>query len=179
MNHMRTPIATVVFLALVLGLALDCAAQTEAKPSTPKPPPASEEVNSPTVKGDRLRRPGFLFLELDCYDLAGAIDFFREVAGFEMNRNDGAFVILRSDRGEILLNRRGTAPKGSGANPPYQGPRVEIGLVVDDLDKAFAAAQKFPGWTIADRIARQPWGVRDFRVWSPERYYLRITEGPR
>jgi hypothetical protein len=65
------------------------------------------------------------------------------------------------------------------SNGSGQGPRVEIGIVVEDLDKAFAAAQKHPAWTIADRIARQSWGVRDFRVWSPERYYLRITEGPR
>jgi len=174
MNTTPSDIRLVLF-ALTMILALDCAAQTEAKPAPGKVPEG--EVNSPTVKGDRLRRPGFLFLELDCYDLAGAIDFFRDVAGFEMNRNDGAFVILRSERGELLLNRRGAAPKGA-PNPPVQGPRVEIGLVVADLDKAFAAAQKHPGWTIADRIAHQPWGVRDFRVWSPEHYYLRITEGP-
>jgi catechol 2,3-dioxygenase-like lactoylglutathione lyase family enzyme len=178
----------VILSALILNFTPDCAAQTEAKPAPGNPPPAKakgagEEVDSPTAKGDRLRRPGFLFLELDCHDLEEAIAFFHDVAGFEINRNDGNFVILRSERGELLLNRRGAAPKGNapGAQPvaKVQGPRVEIGIVVDDLDKAFAAAQKHPSWTIADRIARQSWGVRDFRVWSPERYYLRITEGPR
>src|SRR3954452_7121622 len=127
MSHcIRTPLATAVFLALTLSLTLDCAAQTEAKPSAPKPPPASEEVNSSTAKGDRSRRPGFLFLELDCYDLAGAVAFFHDVAGFEMNRNDGAFLILRSERGELLLNRRGAAPSGAQPVPKVQGPRVEI-----------------------------------------------------
>jgi len=176
-----------ILFALISSFTLDCAAQTEIKPAVKNPPPTAEktpgeELDSPTAKGDRLRRPGFLFLELDCYDLAGAIEFFRDVAGFEINRNDGDFVILRSKRGELLLNRRGPAPKGNAPVvqpvPRVQGPRVEIGIVVEDLNKAFAAAQKHPGWTIADRIARQPWGVRDFRVWSPERYYLRITEGP-
>jgi hypothetical protein len=167
--------------ATMAGVGLSALAFEPARAAEAASPDA-HEVNSSTAKGDRLRRPGFLFLELDCYDLAGAIDFFREVAGFEINRNDGAFVILRSERGELLLNRRGAAPKdgvpGAPLNPPVQGPRVEIGIVVEDLDKAFAAAQTHPGWTIADRIAHQPWGVRDFRVWSPERYYLRITERP-
>ena len=93
-----------------------------------------------------------------------------------MNR-DGNFVILRSERGEILLNAKGGKPSEKPAR--YQGPRVEIGLVVGDLDKAFAAAKQRTGWTIEGRIARQPWGVRDFRVFSPEGYYLRITEGPK
>ena len=171
----------VILSALILNFTPDCAAQAEAGPPAKAKGPG-EEVDSPTAKGDRLRRPGFLFLELDCHDLEGAIAFFHDVAGFEINRNDGNFVILRSERGELLLNRRGAAPKGSAPGAPVakvQGPRIEIGIVVDDLDKAFAAAQKHPGWTIADRIARQSWGARDFRVWSPQRYYLRITEGPR
>ena len=170
-----------LLFALLWSSTPDCAAQAETKPAAVKAPGA--EVDSPTAKGDRLRRPGFLFLELDCHDLEGAIAFFHDVAGFEINRNDGDFVILRSERGELLLNRRGPAPKGTaaGAQPvaKVQGPRVEIGIVVEDLDKAFAAVQKHSGWTIADRIARQSWGVRDFRVFSPERYYLRITEGPK
>jgi len=177
----RVTVLCVILFALNLIFTPDCAAQAEAKPPA-KAKASGEEIDSPTAKGDRLRRPGFLFLELDCHDLEEAIAFFHDVAGFEINRNDGNFVILRSERGELLLNRRGAAPKGNAPGAPIpkvQGPRVEIGIVVDDLDKAFAAAQKHPAWTIADRIARQSWGVRDFRVWSPERYYLRITEGPR
>lgn len=176
-----------VLSVLTSGFTLVCTAQTETKSPVPNPPPGGEkgsgpEVDSPTAKGDRLRRPGFLFLELDCHDIADSIDFFREVAGYEINRNDGDFVILRSERGELLLNRRPPPKTGaSGAKPitTVQGPRIEIGIVVGDLDKSFAAAKKHAGWTIASGIARQPWGVRDFRVFSPERYYLRVTEGPK
>lgn len=137
---------------------------------------AGQVVNDPTKKGDRMRRPGFLFLELDCHDLASHVQFFEQVAGFELNRKDGNFLILRSPSGEILLNGvGGKAPE----NPPrYQGPRVEIGIVVANLDKAFEQAKLQKGWTIQSGIARQPWNARDFRVYSPERYYLRITEGP-
>lgn len=134
-------------------------------------------MDDPTKKNDGLRQPGFLFLELDCRDLASHIDFFKTVAGFDLNRKDGNFVILRSERGEILLN--GVGGKAGEKPVRYQGPRVEIGIVVSDLDAAFAAAGKHEGWRIEGAIARQPWGVRDFRVYSPEGYYLRITEGPK
>lgn len=140
-------------------------------------PPAKSAnvVDNPTQAGDRLRQHGFLFLELDCRDLADHIAFFKGVGGFEVNRRDGNFVILRSPRGELLLNGKG----GEGKPVRYQGPRVEIGLVVEDLDQAFAHAKEHKGWTIQAGIVRQSWGVRDFRVFTPEGYYLRVTEGPK
>jgi hypothetical protein len=165
-----------------LALATTSFAQTESKPSIPSTP--KPEIDNPVAKDDRLRGPGFVFVEFDCYDIAGTIDFFRDVAGFQVNRNEGKFAVLRTKQAEILLNQRSPAPKpatgtaGDQPLPKYQGPRVEIGIVVEDLDKAFAAAQKHPDWAIAARIAHQSWGVRDFRVYSPERYYFRFTEAP-
>jgi predicted enzyme related to lactoylglutathione lyase len=144
-------------------------------------PPSSKGEDKPRAADDgakkskQLRQPGFLFLELDCRDLADHISFFKDVAGFEVERKTGNFVVLLSARGEILLNGVG----GEGKPVRYQGPRVEIGIVVEDLDKAFEQAKNHKGWSIAAGIARQSWGVRDFRVYSPEGYYLRITEGPK
>jgi predicted enzyme related to lactoylglutathione lyase len=161
--------------SLLVSLLLGCTLLTavQAQPSAGK----GNVVDDPTGKGDRLRRPGFLFLELDCHDLKAHVEFFKSVAGYALNRQQGNFVILRSERGEILLNGVGGT---AGSKPArYQGPRVEIGIVVDDLDRAFLEAKKHEGWTIQVGIANQPWGVRDFRVTSPEGYYLRITEGPR
>jgi lactoylglutathione lyase len=60
-----------------------------------------------------------------------------------------------------------------------QGLGVEIGLVVGDLDKAYAAAVQCKGRSISTGIARRPWGVRDFRVLTPDGYYVRVTEGPK
>jgi predicted enzyme related to lactoylglutathione lyase len=145
--------------------------------SQPTSKEKSKEVDDPTKKNDRLRQPGFLFLEIDCHDLTSHIDFFKTVAGYELNRKDGNFVILRSERGEILLNGVKAPLKDKPAR--YQGPRVEIGIVVGDLDKSFAQTKTHKGWTIAANIVRQSWGVRDFRVYSPEGYYFRITEGPK
>jgi hypothetical protein len=149
-------------------------------PAAPQPPSGKGEdkpkaVDDTAKKGKQLRQPGFLFVELDCRELADHIAFFKDVAGFEVKRQTGNFVVLLSDRGEILLNGVG----GGGKPVRYQGPRVEIGIVVEDLDKAFDQAKKHEKWSIAAGIVRQSWGVRDFRVYSPEGYYLRITEGPK
>ena len=61
----------------------------------------------------------------------------------------------------------------------FGGLGIEIGIVVADLDKAYAAALKFKdkGWPISTGIVRRPWGARDFRVLAPDGYYLRFTEG--
>jgi len=54
---------------------------------------------------------------------------------------------------------------------------LEIGMVVADLDKAFAATNNQPGFPVSSGIVKRPWGVRDFRVLTPDGYYLRFTEG--
>jgi hypothetical protein len=164
-------LATFALAIRSLPFASDLAAQQPPAKQKEKP----KDADDPTKTNDRLRRPGFLFLEIDCYDVTSHIDFFKTTAGYEVNRKDGNFVILRSERGEILLN--GVGAKGKPAR--YQGPRVEVGIVVGDLDKSFAEAKKHKGWTIAAEIRRQPWNARDYRVYSPEGYYFRITEGPK
>ena len=120
-----------VLLALVAilfsGNLAACQQQAPAKDKE-----NANRVDDPTQKGDRLRQHGFLFLELDCHDAESHIEFFKTVTGFDVNRRDGNFVILRSERGEILLNAKGGKPSEKPAR--YQGPRVEIGLVVGDLD---------------------------------------------
>jgi hypothetical protein len=164
-----TPCALLVFVL--------CGELSGQDTSPLKNPDKPKVVDDPTKAGDRLRRPGFLFLELDCRDLADHIAFFKSVAGFDVKRRQGSFVVLRSAHGEILLNGVGGAAPAKPVR--YQGPRVEIGIVVGDLDQAFAQAKEHKQWPIQAGIARQPWGVRDFRVFSPEGYYFRITEGPK
>ena len=66
--------------------------------------------------------------------------------------------------------------------PVAEGTRGDVVLLQDvlaDLDKAYAAALTFKdkGFAISSGIAMRPWGVRDFRVLTPDGYYLRFTEG--
>lgn len=140
-----------------------------------RPAPDSKSADESARNAGRLRKPGFVFVELTCRSIADHVAFFGGVGGFEIARKESNFAILLSARGEVLLNEVG----GEGKPVRHQGPRVEIGIVVDDLDKALAHAKKQKGWTIEPGILRQPWGVRDFRVFAPEGYYLRITEGPK
>jgi predicted enzyme related to lactoylglutathione lyase len=146
-----------------------------SNPASPNPPDGAA-----TERHDRLRQPGFVFVELFTQDLSGYIDFFQTVAGFKLNRKEGTFVQLQSERSEILLNSTKDFPKSHPFRDKVIGNgqvvMVEIGIVVADLDKSHAAAQKFKGWTIIAGIVRQPWGPRDFRVLSPDGYYLRFTE---
>jgi catechol 2,3-dioxygenase-like lactoylglutathione lyase family enzyme len=133
-----------------------------------KPADARELVEHPAQE---LRKPGFLFLELNITDYVGHIKFFEDVTGYKLVRNDGGFAILQTDCGEILLNDL----KRVRETPANRIATFEIGLVVKDLDAAFAAAQKHP-FRITSKIQKQPWGVRDFRVLTPDGVYLRITE---
>jgi uncharacterized glyoxalase superfamily protein PhnB len=51
---------------------------------------------------------------------------------------------------------------------------VEIVLEVDDLAAERDRVSR-AGWPVADEVALQPWGLRDFRLVDPSGYYLRIT----
>lgn len=163
---MRVQWAAVVLVALAMSEAPGNRASLSASRS---------ETGGATAAPEQFRKHGFVFVELDCRNLAEYIGFFKGVGGFQVERTDGGFVVLHSARGEILLNEK----SGQGRLARFQGPRVEIGIVVDDLDGAYAHARACKAWTLAADIVRRPWGVRDFRVYSPEGYYFRITEAPK
>jgi lactoylglutathione lyase len=139
------------------------------QPSEPKKEAAADE--SAVRKENRLRKPGFLFLELTVSDFAANIKFFEDVAGYKVVRKEENFAILQTEFGELLLNGTNRVRE----KPAARIAGLEIGLVVGDLDQTFAAAKEFD-WRITSGIAKQPWGVRDFRVLSPDGYYLRFTE---
>jgi lactoylglutathione lyase len=148
-------------------------AATDSK-ATPAPPAASEPS---------LRKPGFTFMELGTERVDDYFSFFENVAGFRLTRKMPGYIDSRSDLAELTF----VAPKFWGAGHPFngkitgsgQGVGIEIGIVVADLDKSYAAALKFKdkGFPISTGIVRRPWGVRDFRVLAPDGYYFRFTEG--
>lgn len=130
-----------------------------------------------------LRQPGFLFLELETQHLDEYETFFQAVMGFQTTYRQGRFLTMETARGQLLLLHPDELPAGHPFHGKYkgsdQGQGVEIGLVVADLDHAFAEASKHKAWRISSGIARRPWGVRDFRILAPDGYYLRFTEGPK
>jgi len=160
---MKPTIRWIFAVAILLAVALPAATQEK-------------------VKKAELRKPGFIFLELGTQRVVEYVDYFRTVLGYEVIHQEQGYASLESSVAQLLLMDPRGWPKG---HPFYgkttgsgQGIGIEIGLVVADLDKTFAAASKQKGWPISTGIVHRPWGVRDFRVLSPDGYYLRFTEGP-
>lgn len=140
--------------------------------------PAVSEDPAKKVSATSLRQPGFLFLELTVENVADHVAFFGAVADYKPLEQDGKWAWLQSTRGDLMFNGTGGVPgRGQPAGKRRVG-GVEIGIVVADLDKCLAAVTKFAdkGFRLAEGIARRPWGPRDFRVFTPDGYYLRFTE---
>src|SRR5579871_6085866 len=126
------------------------------------------------AKQPSLRRPGFMFTELGTPLVDEYIDYFQSVAGYKIVQRQVGYASLETGAAQLLLIDPKLLPKGHPFyEPPPSGKRgysVEIGLVVADLDATFAAATKFKEWKISSGIAKRPWGVRDFRVLTPDGY---------
>jgi catechol 2,3-dioxygenase-like lactoylglutathione lyase family enzyme len=128
-----------------------------------------------------LRRPGFVFVELYVEEPAYYVRIFRDALGFEVVRDEGTFVELRSDRGLVLLNAFEDADPGH----PFEhyrlekrrGVGVEIGIVTDRIEETWEAARRIEGCVVTD-IVHQEWGMTDYRILTPHGYYLRVTTPP-
>ena len=51
---------------------------------------------------------------------------------------------------------------------------VEIVIETDDVDAAYQRALA-SGYRLAGELGQRSWGLRDFRVVSPDGYYVRVT----
>ena len=160
--------------ALLGGLVLTVIALSVF--ATDAPPPKD---GAPPAKSPNLRKPGFIFLELNTRKRDEYIAFFTAVMGFKVKSQGPHFVEMETDVAQLLLNDPDDLPAGHPFYKNFTGSNagngVEIGLVVADADKAYAAAIK-QDWKISCGIGLRPWGERDFRVLSPDGYYLRFTE---
>lgn len=139
------------------------------------------KLQSQKLTNNDLRKPGFIFVELETRKIDQYIEFFNKVANFKLLRREGNFALLQTNVGQLLL----MSPDDLPNNHPFygkvtgrsQGVGVEIGIVVKNLNQAFEAAKK-SGWEISSDIINRRWGLHDFRILSPDGYYLRFTEGP-
>ena len=128
-----------------------------------------------------LRADGFVFVELYVEDPAYYVRLFRDALRFEVVRDEGDFVQLRSKRGMILLNAF-TEPDPGHPFEHYRaasrrGIGVEIGIVTDYLQEKWEQAKRLPGCVVSDVVV-QEWGMTDYRIVTPHGYYLRVTTPP-
>ncbi|WP_194922272.1 GNAT family N-acetyltransferase [Catenulispora rubra] len=116
-----------------------------------------------------------LRVEVFVADLDAFVDFYTRVLGFTLSddrratASPYAAVALGTARigavrswGDLELAVR-SIPSGA-----------ELVLEVDDVETAHHRATE-SGWPIADGLTEQPWGLRDFRLFDPDGYYLRVT----
>jgi lactoylglutathione lyase len=169
---------------LMRAASLLLAALLGAHAADPSKAPADKsDSGAPATNTPSLRKPGFVFMELGTTRVDDYLSFFESVADFKLMSRKPGYIEARSDLAELTF----IDPKFWSGGHPFsgkltgsgQGLGIEIGIVVADLDKAYAAALKLKdkGWPISTGIVRRPWGVRDFRVLAPDGYYLRFTEG--
>jgi lactoylglutathione lyase len=122
-----------------------------------------------------------LRLELFVADLDASIGFYERALGFTLERREDRYASLRRGDAVLGLGRIEDLP-ATGPGPGFtqerlagvRGAGTEIVLEVEDVDAAFAAAQR-SGHAIAEPPARRPWGARDFRLADLDGYYWRVT----
>jgi len=117
---------------------------------------------------------GFRF-ELFPLDLDRFLRFYVEVLRFEVRADrrhqDPPYVYLQ--RGSARI---GALPAWEPVEPDLRStPQgVELVIEVDDLE-AERDAIVASGHSLAEDITERPWGLRDFRIFDSEGYYLRFT----
>jgi glyoxalase/bleomycin resistance protein/dioxygenase superfamily protein len=130
-----------------------------------------------------LRQPGFVFMELNTPRVEEYVAYLEKVTDFKAVYRKPRYVEMETGSAQLTVMDPALLPKGHPFYDPPPGGRrgygIEIGLVVADIEKAFAAAAEFKdkGFPISAGIGMRPWGVRDFRVLTSDGYYFRFTEG--
>lgn len=170
-----------IYLSAVMALGLG-GLSLHAQEAQKKEPSGAHVPGDATTPP--LRQPGFMFTEFGTPKVEEYVTYFEKVAGYKVVYRKPGYVEMETSCAQVTFLDPAIWPKAHPFyNPPPDGKRghsMEIGLVVADLDKAFAAATEFKnkGWPISSGIVMRPWGVRDFRVLAPDGYYFRFTEGP-
>ena len=179
-HTMKRTFSLITAAGLLLLAALRIHAEDSLKSASEnKPGPATPAASAPS-----LRKPGFIFMELGTTHVEDYFSFFESVADFKLVSREPGYLVAQSDLAELTFidptkfwaHGHPFSGKLTGTG---QGIGIEIGIVVADIDKTYAAALPFQdkGFPISTGIVRRPWGARDFRVLATEGYYFRFTEG--
>jgi lactoylglutathione lyase len=116
-----------------------------------------------------------LRVELFPADLDRFVDFYTRVLRFtlEVDRREDGGGYAAVARGSVRIGAvKAWRALDSASRVPPAG--AELVLEVDAVDAEHAAVVA-SGWPIDAGLQEQPWGLRDFRVFDPDGYYLRIT----
>jgi lactoylglutathione lyase len=84
-----------------------------------------------------------------------------------------ATVILHTGAADLAPVHPFKAPLQAGA---LRGVGTEICLEVGDIEAVYGAVGRLVGFRVTEPLAMRPWGLRDFRVTTPDGYYLRVMD---
>lgn len=134
-------------------------------------------VGTTTFAEHVARRPDASDLRIEIFpaDLDATAEFYTRVLGFHITRDERAAEVpyLGLDRGRIRIGAVARdEPTDRAPRRPPTG--VEIVLEVTDVEAELDRVRQ-AGWPIAEDLASQPWGQRDFRLLDPSGYYVRLT----
>ena len=128
-----------------------------------------------------MQTPGHVFVELYVEDMEYYLHLVRDVLDFAVVRAEDGWAELRSSHGTIILNRHDDPEPGHPferfARVARRGFGVEIGIVCEsrqDLSDKWARARRVDRCLVTDIVDRE-WGMTDFRILTPQGYYLRVT----
>jgi predicted enzyme related to lactoylglutathione lyase len=114
-----------------------------------------------------------LRVEIFPADVDAFVDFYTRVLRFELDvdQRPGYAAVVRG------ATRIGAARASEHVDPGVRAVPcgAELVLEVDDVAGEYASVLS-ADWPVAAGIEKQPWGLRDFRLFDPDGYYLRVTE---
>jgi lactoylglutathione lyase len=121
-----------------------------------------------------------MFIELYIKDVAFHTTLFVDILGFDNSKQLGNWLDLRKPGQRLMLNWEDlpqTHPFAQYRSENRLGAGVETAFVVDDVVAVHRQCQQLQGGQVSD-VVTQEWGMTDFRITTPEGYYIRITTAP-
>ena len=119
--------------------------------------------------------PASLRLELFPSDMKRFVEFYVDILGFVIRKQEGTYIFVQRDEifiGAIEVPNNDSLTEKESYRRPTKG--VELVFEVDDLVAERDAIVEH-GWQLTDDIKMQEWGLEDFRLVDPDGYYVRIT----
>ncbi len=164
----------IAFLALLTAVGLFSSAIEKYALRAP------EKAEIPAPEG--LVMPMSQRFELFVSDPDESARFYGDLLGFrtveEQAQQGDGYVAIENGFVRIGLQRAAALFGGVpvGLLRYFRTPPIgtEIVLEVDDLGSVYERVRR-AGYPIQAPVRMQPWGLRDFRLFDPDWYYLRVT----
>lgn len=122
-----------------------------------------------------------VFVEFYIKDVEFHTRLFGDILGFSSSKQLDHWLDLRKHNQRIILNwdneLEDTHPFHGYGNMPKLGAGVETAIVVNDIEGTYRQCRELRGAKLTE-IKQQEWGMTDFRIITPEGFYIRITTAP-